>query len=134
MEQVGRKEFFKITFAVEVFNQVKLSILSLEQAIQKMLISSLLTIACTIIIFLITLESFFIIFAFIYYTILYYTILYYTILYYTILYYPTYILYKVVLLFWYFNALFDSVLTISLSRSRYNVLMWKDKNTSWWLR
>ena len=78
MEQVGRKEFFKITFAVEVFNQVKLSILSLEQAIQKMLISSLLTIACTIIIFLITLESFFIIFAFIYYTILYYTILYYT--------------------------------------------------------
>ena len=85
MEQVGRKEFFKITFAVEVFNQVKLSILSLEQAIQKMLISSLLTIACTIIIFLITLESFVIIFAFIYYTILYYTILYYTILYYTTL-------------------------------------------------
>ena len=76
MEQVGRKEFFKITFAVEVFNQVKLSILSLEQAIQKMLISFLLTIACTIIIFLITLESFFVIFAFIYYTILYYTILY----------------------------------------------------------
>ena len=78
MEQVGRKEFFKITFAVEVFNQVKLSILSLEQATQKMLISSLLTIACTIIIFLITLESFVIIFAFIYYTILYYTILCYT--------------------------------------------------------
>ena len=124
MEQVGRTEFFKITFAVEVFNQVKLSILSLEQATQKMLISSLLTIACTIIIFLITLESFVIIFAFIYYTILYYTILYYTILYYTILhytllhytilyytilyytilydtilYYPTYILCKVVLLF-----------------------------------
>ena len=85
MEQVGRTEFFKITFAVEVFNQVKLSILSLEQATQKMLISSLLTIACTIIIFLITLESFVIIFAFIYYTILYYTILYYTILYYTTL-------------------------------------------------
>ena len=118
MEQVGRTEFFKITFAVEVFNQVKLSILSLEQATQKMLISSLLTIACTIIIFLITLESFVIIFAFIYYTILYYTILYYTlyyttlyfttlyyiilyytILYDTILYYPTYILCKVVLLF-----------------------------------